>query len=45
VAGAVIGYRSRRYIVERLGVPALLVALAEDALVIGIIASLYRPRD
>jgi uncharacterized membrane protein len=43
-AGAVLGYRSRHSIVERLGVPDLLVALGEDALAIGIVTSLRRAR-
>jgi uncharacterized membrane protein len=43
-AAAVIGYHTRRYIVERLGVPDLPVALAEDALTLWIVVSLGRAR-
>lgn len=42
VAGAFIGYNSRHYIVRRLGIPDLPVALAEDALTIAIVVSLGR---
>ena len=40
--GAALGYASRRYIVKRLRVPDLPVAIAEDALAIGIVVYLSR---
>ena len=45
VTSAFLGYHTRRYIVEHLGVPDLAVALAEDALTMGIVLALARTHD